>query len=66
VLVAASRTDHPHHALARDWLEDALGASSTGAAFTLMPRPAEPEPNKQYDCRRSETTGVGHGDDGTG
>ena len=37
VLVAASRTDHPHHALARDWLEDALGASSTGAAFTLMP-----------------------------
>lgn len=37
VLVAASRTDHPHHAVARDWLEDALGASSTGAAFTLMP-----------------------------
>lgn len=37
VLVAASRTDHPHHAVARDWLEDALGASSTGAAVTLMP-----------------------------
>ena len=37
VLVAASRTDHPHHAVARDWLEDALGASSTGAAFTLRP-----------------------------
>ena len=37
VLVAASRTDHPHHAVARDWLEGALGTSNTGAAFTLMP-----------------------------
>ena len=37
VLVAASRTDHPHHAVARDWLEQALGASGAGAAFTLMP-----------------------------
>ena len=37
VLVAASRTDHPHHAVARDWLEAALGTSGTGAAFTLMP-----------------------------
>jgi len=37
VLVAASRTDHPHHAVARDWLEEELGTSSTGAAFTLMP-----------------------------
>lgn len=37
VLVAASRADHPHHALARDWLEEALGRSSTGATFTLMP-----------------------------
>jgi toxin-antitoxin system PIN domain toxin len=37
VLVAASRADHPHHALARGWLEEALGRSSTGAAFTLMP-----------------------------
>ena len=37
VLVAASRTDHPHHAVARDWLEQTLGTSSTGAAFTLMP-----------------------------
>lgn len=35
VLVAASRTDHPHHAVARDWLEESLGTS--GAAFTLMP-----------------------------
>jgi len=37
VLVAASRTDHPHHAVARAWLEDAVTASGAGAAFTLMP-----------------------------
>lgn len=37
VLVAASRSDHPHHAVARTWLEDALSAAETGATFTLMP-----------------------------
>jgi uncharacterized protein len=37
VLVAASRSDHPHHALARAWLEEAVNASGAGAAFTLMP-----------------------------
>lgn len=37
VLVAASRSDHPHHAVARDWLEQAIDASSAGAALTLMP-----------------------------
>jgi hypothetical protein len=37
VLVAASRADHPHHAVARDWLEVALGGSGTGAPLTLMP-----------------------------
>lgn len=37
VMVAASRTDHPHHAVARGWLEAALNASSAGASFTLMP-----------------------------
>jgi len=37
VLVAASRTDHPHHSVARAWLEEALDNSGTGAAFTLMP-----------------------------
>lgn len=37
VLVAASRTDHPHHAVAREWLEGSLGTSETGAAFTLIP-----------------------------
>ena len=37
VLVAASRTDHPHHAVARAWLEDAVGTSGAAAALTLMP-----------------------------
>jgi len=37
VLVAASRADHPHHAVARAWLEAALDASMAGAAFTLVP-----------------------------
>jgi len=37
VLVAASRGDHPHHAVARAWLEQALGAAAFGTAFTLMP-----------------------------
>lgn len=37
VLVAASRSDHPHHLAARTWLEGALVAAQGGAAFTLMP-----------------------------
>lgn len=37
VLVAASRSDHPHHRVAREWLEESLGASGKGATFTLMP-----------------------------
>ena len=37
VLVAASRGDHPHHALAREWLEQAVSAAGAGATFTLMP-----------------------------
>jgi len=37
VLVAASRTDHPHHVVARDWLEGAISAPGAGAVFTLMP-----------------------------
>ncbi len=37
VLVAASRSDHPHHAVARSWLEQALAAAENGAALTLMP-----------------------------
>jgi len=37
VLVAASRIDHPHYAVARVWLEEAVAASEAGSAFTLMP-----------------------------
>lgn len=37
VLVAASRGDHPHHAIARKWLEEAIGASASGPALTVMP-----------------------------
>jgi len=37
VLVAASRSDHPHHAVAYDWLDRAVGAAGAGAALMLMP-----------------------------
>ena len=37
VLVAASRGDHPHHAVARAWLEQAAAAAAAGSALTLMP-----------------------------
>ena len=37
VLVAASRADHPHHGVARTWLEEAVIAAGAGASFTLMP-----------------------------
>lgn len=37
VLVAASRADHPQHAVALAWLEGAADAAQTGAALTLMP-----------------------------
>jgi uncharacterized protein len=37
VLVAASRSDHPHHAVARRWLEDALASAATGGSLTVMP-----------------------------
>ena len=37
ILVAASRSDHPHHAVARTWLEGALAAAESGAALALMP-----------------------------
>lgn len=37
VLVAAFRADHPHHAVARGWLDDALDRALGGAAFTVMP-----------------------------
>jgi hypothetical protein len=37
VLVAASRSDHPHHAVARRWLESALVDAELGAALKLQP-----------------------------
>lgn len=37
VLVAASRSDHPHHPVAHDWLEKAVATSATGATLTLLP-----------------------------
>lgn len=37
VLVAASRSDHPHHAMARTWLEQTAGGAATGDTLTLMP-----------------------------
>ena len=35
VLVAAARDDHPHHGVARSWLEQ--GVNDPGRACTLMP-----------------------------
>jgi hypothetical protein len=37
VLVAASRADHPHHAVARAWLEKTVEAADADAGMTLMP-----------------------------
>lgn len=37
VLVAASRTDHPHHRVARSWLEDAASTAASGGTLLLMP-----------------------------
>jgi toxin-antitoxin system PIN domain toxin len=37
VLVAASRSDHPHHAIARSWLEQAAAAAALGSTLNLMP-----------------------------
>ncbi len=37
LLVAASRSDHPHHSASSAWLLDALRAAAAGASFTLMP-----------------------------
>ena len=37
VLVAASRSDHPHHAMARGWLEEAVETAQTTAPLALQP-----------------------------
>jgi toxin-antitoxin system PIN domain toxin len=37
VLVAAARSDHPLHAVARAWLEETLAGAELGTVCTLMP-----------------------------
>ena len=37
LLVAASRSDHPHHSTSSVWLSQSLSAAGAGASFTLMP-----------------------------
>ena len=37
VLVAASRADHPHHGIAREWLEAALEACASGGSLEILP-----------------------------
>lgn len=37
VLVAASRSDHPHYTVARHWLVGALAACGQGASFRVLP-----------------------------
>ena len=37
ILVAASRQDHPHHAAALAWLEQAIADSETGTPLTILP-----------------------------
>jgi len=37
VLVAASRSDHPHHAVARAWLEQAAADAGRGVSLKLQP-----------------------------
>lgn len=37
VLVAASRSDHPHHRVARAWLEGAVAGAGSGGSLVLLP-----------------------------
>ncbi len=37
VLIAASRSDHPHHPIALPWLNDALAACGQGQTLNLWP-----------------------------
>jgi toxin-antitoxin system PIN domain toxin len=37
VLVAASRTDHPHHDVALEWLQGALASTAHGQALLVLP-----------------------------
>ena len=44
VLVAASRSDHPHHRCAMDWVEGALAAAARGDRLRLLPMVGLPTP----------------------
>ena len=37
VLLAASRTDHPHHTVARAWLEGAVEMAEGGGSLLMLP-----------------------------
>ena len=37
VLIAASRSDHPHHSVALHWLSSALSELDTGGGFEILP-----------------------------
>ena len=37
LLLAASRSDHPHYAASRAWLAQSLVAAGAGSTFSLMP-----------------------------
>lgn len=37
VLVAASRADHSHHTIAREWLEEAIEACESGSSIEVLP-----------------------------
>lgn len=37
ILVAASRSDHPHHKTAYAWLDEAVASCANGATLMLMP-----------------------------
>ena len=37
VLLAASRSDHPHHAVASSWLERAVAAAESGGSLLVLP-----------------------------
>lgn len=37
ILVSASREDHPHHEVARSWLEQAVSNAGQGSPLTLQP-----------------------------
>lgn len=37
VLLAAARSDHPHHAVAHHWLSERIAAAESGGSLAVMP-----------------------------